>query len=109
MNNLERLFDLQARKAEAVKKQRELDAEIKALIATLPEGYNAEGDYYVDVKPNRRFDGATAKKFLDEASYNAICKQTPDSKLAQAVLTGDEYNECKKVVGVIATVKRVTE
>lgn len=106
MNKLAKLYDLQQQKAELAKQTKALDAEIKTLQHGFGEGLHSDGEYVVDVKPRVRFDAATAKKVLTEPIYNAILESKPSSRLAKRVLTGYEYEECQKQVGVIATVKK---
>lgn len=109
MNKLAKLYDLQQQKAELAKQTKALDAEIKTLQHGFGEGLHSDGEYVVDVKPRVRFDAATAKKALNENIYNAILESKPSARLAKKMLTGYEYEECQKQVGVIATVKKTTD
>lgn len=111
MNTLEKLFELQQQKKELAAQAKQLDGEIKALQSSLPEGLSTseDGMYVVDVRPSMRFDAATAKKNLTEELYNAICELKPSSTMAKKVLTGFEYEDCQRVVGVTATVKKASD
>ena len=60
--------------------------------------YNV-GDYIVDVKPQVRFDAATAKRVLPADLYARICESKPSATLAKSILRGYEYEDCQKVLG----------
>jgi hypothetical protein len=49
------------------------------------------GDYIVQVRHNRRFDAATAKRNLTPEEYAAILVPKPDSTLAKKVLGANGY------------------
>lgn len=108
-NYLPRLYALQKEKAAVASRAKELDAEIKAIQKSLPTGLSSDGAYVVDVKPSVRFDAATAKKNLSPELFESICELKPTSTKARQMLTGYEYEDCQKVVGVTAIVKRVED
>ena len=109
MTNLERIYELQQKKAALDKQVKDVNAELQNLRKGLELGLQSDGDYVVDVRPSMRFDAATAKKNLDDALFQAILVSKPDSAQAKRMLTGYEYELCQRQVGVLATVKKVQD
>lgn len=107
--NLEKIYELQQKKAALDKQVKEVTAELQALQGSLAMGLHSDGEYVVDVKPRVRFDAATAKNALSDALFQSILVAKPDSSLAKKMLTGYEYEACQRQVGIIATVKKVQD
>lgn len=107
MDVIKKLYALQQEKKQLSETIKSLDSEIKAYQSKLEMGLQVsdDGEYVVDVKPTVRFDAATAKEILTDELYDMICEKKPTSTLAKRVLTGEEYDDCQKVVGVSAVVK----
>ena len=67
--------------AEQLKALKDERAALEASLGLETGSYNA-GDFIVDVKPQVRFDAATAKKVLDNLLYQRICESKPSATLA---------------------------
>lgn len=90
--------------AEQLKALKDERAALEASLGLETGSYNA-GGFIVDVKPQVRFDAATAKKVLDNLLYQRICESKPSATLAKKYLTGEEFAETQKVIGTRVTVK----
>jgi uncharacterized protein (UPF0335 family) len=100
-----RIAQLQANKAA-------IEDEIEELYGTLGEleerNYPA-GPYILKVTRTRRFDEATAKRNLPPHLFNMILKKKPDSALAKAQLSEDEYALCQREYGWTKKIERVVD
>lgn len=73
----------------------------------LPAGEYFSDDLILKMYPTTRFDEATAKRSLSAAKFKTICKMKPDSALAKAVLTDEDYAKCQKVSGMTKRLETV--
>jgi hypothetical protein len=103
----EKRIDRAARLKEQI---RALEAEVKELLDfTVDEEVDIPaGDYIVQVRANRRFDAAEAKKNLSPQEYAAILVPTPNSTAAKKVL-GDNYYRTQKDYGWKKTIVPVED
>lgn len=102
--------------AKRLDRARMLKAEAKALTEEADEiladlGAEADqyigGDYVLNVYPNRRFDAGLARKNLPPERYAAILKEAPNSALAKAVLTEEEYAASQRVNGLVRRIEKL--
>lgn len=87
---------------------KELEAREQELwdqLGELEVGQSVTGSRFgLTVSANVRFDAATAKRNLTKKQFEAICKMTPNSALAKAVLEED-YHKTQRTSGVKRDVK----
>lgn len=67
------------------------------------------GDYIVQVRHNRRFDAATAKRNLTAEQYASILVAKPDSTVAKRVLSTGDYVAAQADYGWKKTIVPVKE
>ena len=77
----------------------------KGTLALLVEnGETYAGEFKVVKYDNKRFDDATAKKNLPAELYEQIVVPKADSKKANALLSGEDLEKCKKTFDPIVKV-----
>lgn len=87
------------------KELEEAEKHLRSTIGTLAEeGDNFVGDFKVNKRINRRFDGALALKNLTEEELDDIVVTKPDSAKAKANLRTDRLALCQKTFGEVVTV-----
>lgn len=67
------------------------------------------GDFIVQVTPTVRFDAATAARNLPADKYQSILILKPDSTIAKARLSEDEYKMAQKKYGQTIKIVPVTD
>lgn len=90
-----------------------LGEEIEHLFASLPESkvpdvYPA-GRFILTVRENRRFNDARARQTLSKEEYESILVAKADTTLARKKLTGEQFEDCQVVTGVVRDIKEVTD
>ena len=67
-------------------------------------GDNYVGDFKVNLRENRRFDAALAKKNLSAEDLSSISVLKPDSTLAKKFLSEEDLAKCQKNFGKVVTI-----
>lgn len=86
----------------------ELEEAIKNARATIaehiPEGDSVEGDFKFTKYTNKRFDDGLAKKHLKPKVYDSITVVKADSAKAKALLSEEDFEQCKKTFGSVVKI-----
>lgn len=72
-------------------------------------GRYLNGNVYVEVSSNQRFDAATAKSVLTDQEYASILKPKPDAARAREILTEDRYKAVCKDHGNKMEIRSATD
>lgn len=100
-----RIAQLQASKS-AIENEIE---ELYGTLGDLEERNYPAGPYILKVTRTRRFDEATAKRNLPPHLFDMILKKKPDSALAKAQLSEDEYALCQREYGFTKRIEPVVD